>query len=59
MMVYASQNKVVNWATLDAFFEHMQLLFQERERRQKALTKLNYDRATVPLETFLAKLTPF
>ena len=41
MMVYASQNKVVNWATLDALFEHMQLLFQERERRQKALAKLN------------------
>jgi len=41
MMIYASPNKVVNWATLDAFFEHMQLLFQERERRQKALAKLN------------------
>ena len=41
MMIHASPATVMNWATLDAFFDNMQLLFQERERRQKALTKLN------------------
>jgi hypothetical protein len=41
MMIHASPATVMNWATLDAFFDNMKLLFQERERRQKALTKLN------------------
>jgi hypothetical protein len=40
MMVYACPG-TVDWATLDALFAHMQLLFQEKELRQKALTKLN------------------